>query len=61
MHTTLLGMNLVSAFLSYPVDVAFEMKQAEEVEFPAVTVCNVNAAKKSGWSEVDRRGESKGY
>ena len=51
-YTTLQGISLVKAFLSFPVDVAVEMKHRENVEFPAVVVCNMNAVKKSGWKWI---------
>ena len=46
-YTTLQGYNLVSAHLSYPVDIKVEMRHFEDLQFPAVVVCNMNAIRKT--------------
>ncbi|KAL9988196.1 hypothetical protein ACROYT_G002611 [Oculina patagonica] len=50
------GYIIVSAHLSYPVDVKVEMRQVDELEFPAVVVCNMNAVKRSALTRAVQEG-----
>lgn len=55
-YTAYQGFNLVSAFFLYPVDVKVEMKHVEDLEFPAIVVCNMNAVRKTGLKRAIREG-----
>lgn len=51
-YTILQGLSLVSEYFSYPVDVKVEMKHFEDLEFPAIVICNINAMRKQALNEV---------
>lgn len=49
---------LTSNYLSYPVAVAITIKQQKQVLFPAVTICNMNAVRKSALEVLDSETKS---
>lgn len=51
-YTFVQGFRLVSDYFSYPVDVKVTMKHNEDLEFPAIVVCNMNAMRKQALNEV---------
>lgn len=55
-YTALQGFSLVSEFFSFPADVKVEMKHVEDLQFPAVVVCNMNALRKQALERVVREG-----
>lgn len=55
-YTILQGYSLVSAHLSYPVDIKVEMRHFEDLEFPAVVVCNMNAIRKTALRRAVQEG-----
>lgn len=50
------GYIIVSAHLSYPVDVKAEMRHFDDLEFPAVVLCNMNAVKRSALTTAIQEG-----
>lgn len=56
-YTLVQGFSLVSEYFSYPVDVKVEMKHAEDLEFPAIVVCNMNALRRQALNEVVKMGQ----
>ena len=42
---------LTSLYLTYPVSVSVSVVTESRLQFPAVTVCNVNPVKKSAWNK----------
>ena len=56
-YTIVQGYSLVSEFYSFPVDVKVEMKHVEDLEFPAIVVCNMNALRKQALNEVVKEGQ----
>ena len=55
-YTMIQGYRIVSEFFSFPVDVKVEMKHVEDLEFPAIVVCNMNALRKQALNEVVKEG-----
>jgi len=55
--TLLQGFRLVSEYFSYPVDVKVKMKHVEDLEFPAIIVCNMNALRRQALKEVVKVGQ----
>lgn len=49
---------LTSNYLSYPVGVAITIKQQTQALFPAVTICNMNAVRKSALEVLDNETNS---
>lgn len=56
-YTFVQGFRLVSDYFSYPVDVKVTMKHTEDLEFPAIVVCNMNAMRKQALNEVAKVGQ----
>ena len=56
-YTIVQGFDLVSEYFSYPVDVKVEMKHREDLEFPAIVICNMNAMRKQALNEVVEEGQ----
>lgn len=56
-YTFVQGFRLVSDYFSYPVDVKVTMKHTEDLEFPAIVVCNMNAIRKQALHEVAKVGQ----
>lgn len=56
-YTFVQGFRLVSDYFSYPVDVKVTMKHNEDLEFPAIVVCNMNAMRKQALNEVAKVGQ----
>lgn len=54
-YTFVQGFRLVSDYFSYPVDVKVTMKHTEDLEFPAIVVCNMNAIRKQALHEVAKK------
>ena len=44
-------------YLSRPVSISVVMKQSQQLDFPAVTVCNMNPIRRDAWEriKVERR------
>jgi len=56
-YTIVQGFYLVSEYFSYPVEVKVEMKHREDLEFPAIVICNMNAMRKQALNEVVEEGQ----
>ena len=56
-YTSVQGFRLISEYFSYPVDVKVMMKHVEDLEFPAIVVCNMNALRKQALNEVAKVGQ----
>lgn len=56
-YTFVQGFRLVSDYFSYPVVVKVTMKHSEDLEFPAIVVCNMNAMRKQALNEVAKVGQ----
>jgi len=56
-YTLIQGVSLISEYFSYPVDVKVKMKYVEDIEFPAIVVCNMNPLRKQALKEVVNVGQ----
>jgi hypothetical protein len=42
---------ILHVYFSYSTDVAITLNQKQSLEYPAVTVCNVNPIRRTAWEE----------
>lgn len=50
----------VEKYFSYPVNVEMTIQHSNDLEFPSITICNMNPVKKSKLQELARKKRSAG-
>jgi hypothetical protein len=49
---------VISRYCSHPVVISVSMKQEPQLNFPAVSVCNMNPVRRSAWNALKGQGQS---